>query len=145
MLYVKRLCKVKMPVRSTEGSAGYDFFVPDDYKGGKFRPGETIKIPAGVQVKIPEGHALVAFSRSSVALNRGLFVSAQIVDRDYQGELHFVITNGSWKFEGIKAGEKLIQFCVMPVLMGNVEEVKGDLFNSVSGRGEGGFGSTGQS
>ena len=40
---------IKLPKRATTGSAGYDFYTPLKFK---LAPGETIKIPTGIRVKI---------------------------------------------------------------------------------------------
>lgn len=40
---------LKLPRRATMGSAGYDFYSPLSFT---LRPGETIKIPTGIRVKI---------------------------------------------------------------------------------------------
>ena len=36
--------EIKLPKRATAGSAGYDFYAPDDFV---IDPGKTIKIPTG--------------------------------------------------------------------------------------------------
>ena len=40
--------EIKLPKRATAGSAGYDFYAPDDFV---IEPGKTIKIPTGIRVK----------------------------------------------------------------------------------------------
>ena len=43
--------EVKLPKRATAGSAGYDFYAPDDFV---IEPGKTIKIPTGIRVEMEE-------------------------------------------------------------------------------------------
>ena len=38
--------EIKLPKRATAGSAGYDFYAPDDFV---IDPGKTIKIPTGIR------------------------------------------------------------------------------------------------
>ena len=40
---------IRIPVRATRGSAGYDFFAPFSFT---LAPGESIKIPTGIRVRI---------------------------------------------------------------------------------------------
>ena len=48
--------KIKLPVRATAGSAGFDFFSPVDIT---LKPGETVKIPTGIRVEMePEQTSL---------------------------------------------------------------------------------------
>ena len=144
-----KICKVrnvKTPRRGTEGSAGIDFFVPDDYPQElcSIRPGERFFIPSGIKANVPHGHALIAFNKSGVALKKGLMVGACVVDSDYQGEIHLHLVNTSDKNVTIEPGEKLTQFLLIPVDHSMVQVVdQNDLFDTGTSRGSGGFGSTG--
>ena len=145
-LKIAKIRDVKTPIRGTEGSAGIDFFVPNDYPQElcTVRPGERFFIPSGIKANVPEGYALIAFNKSGVALKKGLMVGAAVVDSDYQGEIHLHLVNTSDKNVTIEAGDKLTQFLLIPVDHGTVETVsEEDLFESESSRGSGGFGSTG--
>ena len=55
--------KIPLPSRATTGSAGYDFKAPF---GFTLLPGESIKIPTGIRVKIAEGWMLACFPRSGL-------------------------------------------------------------------------------
>lgn len=137
---------VKTPTRGTQGSAGIDFYVPNDYPNSlrRVEPGERFFIPSGIKANVPEGHALIAFNKSGVALKKGLMVGACVVDSDYQGEIHLHLVNTSCKAVTIEPGEKLTQFLLIPVDHCVVEVVdEQDLFDVETDRGSGGFGSTG--
>jgi dUTP pyrophosphatase len=89
---------------------------------------------------------LVAFNKSGVATKRNLTVGACVVDEDYQGEIHIHLTNVGTETQEIKAGEKIVQFLLMPIVYEGLEEVlsEDELWEGkVTERGEGGFGSTG--
>lgn len=138
--------KVKTPTRGTQGSAGIDFYVPDNYPAdvGPINPGQKVFIPSGIKANVPEGFALIAFNKSGVALKKGLMVGACVVDSDYQGEIHIHLVNTSQSPVNIEAGEKLVQFLLIPVDHCVIEEVpESELFNETTQRGAGGFGSTG--
>lgn len=143
---ILRTRDVKLPVRANVTDAGMDFFVPNDFKSITLQPNESVLIPAGIKVNIPDGHALIAFNKSGVATKRGLIVGACVIDQSYQGELHLHLINVSNKPEIVNAGEKITQMVCLPINYVSIEEVKDEYeLNSglVSTRGDGGFGSTG--
>ena len=104
-------------------------------------------IPSGLKFNIPDGYAVIAFNKSGIAAKRGLLVGSQVCDQNYQGEVHINLHNASKRKQTIKAGDKIVQFLVLPINYceleesGSVEELYKDIGNS--DRGEGGFGSTG--
>lgn len=137
---------VKTPTRGTEKSAGIDFFVPNDFPGNHFlASGQSVNIPSGIHVKIPEGFALINMNKSGVALKKGLQVGACVIDEDYQGEIHLHVTNIGLDVVEIKPGEKLLQALLIPVsyAIPEVVETLEDLYPEETERGTGGFGSTG--
>lgn len=143
---IAKIRNVKTPTRGTPGSAGIDFYVPNDYPNSLRRvsPGERFFIPSGIKANVPEGYALIAMNKSGVALKKGLMVGACVVDSDYQGEIHLHLVNTSIDDVTIEAGEKLTQFLLIPVDHCEVDVVnESDLFSHESDRGAGGFGSTG--
>jgi dUTP pyrophosphatase len=153
---------VKSPSRGTPKSAGIDFYIPNDWNNGQpyyLDPGSRTLIPAGIKVEVPTGHALIAHNKSGVATKKGIIFGAQVVDEDYQGEIHLHIINTNQPTEMISdgiytrdngavelmPGEKLLQFLLIPINYQNPIEVNSieELYESTSERGEGGFGSTG--
>lgn len=164
--------KVKSPNRAHAMDAGIDFYVPEDLtlndmeskftaigcrvqtdvdengiiKCFKLKPNESILIPSGIKVKVPEGYMLQFHNKSGVASKRGLLVGANTVDVGYEGECHLNLHNVSKIERVISAGDKIVQGILIPVNFAMPEEVEnaGVLFNgSSSERGEGGFGSSG--
>ncbi|MAF25248.1 deoxyuridine 5'-triphosphate nucleotidohydrolase [bacterium] len=140
---ISKVKPVKTPVRGTENSAGIDFFIPDGIHA-HIPPQTSACIPSGIKVDVPEGYALIAFNKSGIALRHNLIVGACVVDEDYQGEIHLHVINVGDQDVLFEGGEKLIQFILLPVFYDKIEEVHLDnLYESLSERGEGGFGSTG--
>jgi dUTP pyrophosphatase len=142
---IAKIRNVKTPSRGTALSAGIDFYIPEDlgWEVKTLRFGESIVIPSGIKVKLPKHTALIAFNKSGVATKKGLQVGACVVDEDYQGEIHIHLTNITNSETHIKAGEKIVQFILVPTWYDIVEVVEADeLFEEVSERGEGKFGST---
>ena len=145
-LKVAKVRQVKAPIRGTEGSAGIDFFVPDDYPESlcTIRPQERFFIPSGIKANVPDGYALIAMNKSGISLNKNLMVGACVVDSDYQGEIHLHLINAGSQSTTISPGDKLVQFLLVPIDHGEVNLVEeSELFSDISERGEGGFGSTG--
>ncbi len=90
---------LKLPQRATSGSAGYDFFAPFDIE---LKPGETIKVPTGIRVKIAEGWLLSLYPRSGLGFKFRLRLdnTVGIIDSDYyfsdnEGHIFAKITNES--------------------------------------------------
>ena len=145
-LEIAKVRNVKTPTRGTVGSAGIDFYVPEDYPEDlcSIEPGERFLIPSGIKVDVPDGFMMVALEKSGVALKKSLIIGAKVIDSDYQGEIHLHLINAGTKKANIKRGEKLVQFVLVPashcpIIERNPEE----LYSSISERGTGGFGSTG--
>ena len=74
--------EIKLPTRSTKGSAGYDFFLPDAIK---FTKDQTYIIPTGIRCKIEEGWMLMIVPRSGLGFKYriGLDNTVGIIDSDY--------------------------------------------------------------
>jgi len=158
-MQIAKVRTVKTPTRGTPRSAGLDFYVPDDlsmisdklhgawpqsFDTISIAPGGSAFIPSGIKANIPDGHALIAFNKSGVALKKSLFIGACVIDEDYQGEIHLHVVNVGNETVSISAGEKLIQLVLVPVSYESVQVVDESLlFAQDSQRGSGGFGSTG--
>ena len=104
-----------LPKRATKGSAGYDFFAPIDIT---LKPGETIKIPTGIRVKIEDGWVLKCYPRSGLGFKYRMQLNntVGIIDADYyfssnEGHIFTKITNDSneGKTIEIKAGQGFMQ------------------------------------
>jgi dUTP pyrophosphatase len=143
-IQIKKVRDVKTPSRGTPESAGLDFYIPKDYIDSEMMlaPGQSLFIPSGIKVRIPNGFALIAFEKSGVAVKQGLTVGAKVVDSDYDGEVHLHLVNTTDKNVFIQPEQKITQFVLLPVVLADVEEVL-EFEERASLRGSGGFGSTG--
>ena len=131
-----------VPTQGHKADAGYDLYAcleMDDI----IYPGETLKIPTGIAVEIPEGYFGGVFARSGLATKQGLRPAncVGVVDAPYRGEIIVALHNDSKTPQRISHGDRIAQLAILPVL--NVE------FNVVDTLGEterkdGGFGSTGK-
>ena len=89
--------KILLPVRATRGSAGYDFFAPFSFT---LAPGETVKIPTGIRVRIDEDWVLKIYPRSGLGFKYRLQMNntVGIIDSDYfnsdnEGHIFIKMTN----------------------------------------------------
>ncbi len=107
--------EIKLPKRATRGSAGYDFYAPVSIQ---LKPGGTIKIPAGIRVKMDEGWVLKCYPRSGLGFKYRLQLNntVGIIDSDYfysdnEGHIFAKITNDTkeGKTVCINAGEGFMQ------------------------------------
>jgi dUTP pyrophosphatase len=128
------------PHHAHDGDGGVDLYARIDRRLG---PGERDLIPTGVAVAVPVGYAALVVPRSGLAVKHGLGVvnSPGLVDSGYRGEVQVILINHGSKAVDVERGERIAQLVVVPVAVQDWVEVE-DL--SDSGRGEGGFGSTGR-
>lgn len=142
-LRVKRIYPdAVLPARATPGSAGLDLcaYLASPLTLG---PGETAVLSTGVAVEIPPGWCGFVFARSGLGIKQGIIPSnaVGVIDSDYRGELHVGLYNHSREPYVIEPGERIAQLLLMEVGLHEVVEC-GAL--SKTGRGAGGFGSTGK-
>lgn len=133
-----RPSETPLPSYATEGSAGIDFYCPDDFV---LHPREDILIPSDFRVKIPKGYVLIAFNKSGVATKQNLAVGACVVDEDFQGEVMLNLYNKTGNIRRLEKGQKLVQFVLLANPKATIEEGK-NIHTWITQRGEGGFGST---
>ena len=76
----------KLPTYGTAGAAGADLYACVDAPV-TIRPGETVFIPTGIALEVPEGCAGLVYARSGLACKRGLAPANKVgvVDSDYRG------------------------------------------------------------
>lgn len=122
------------PYRAHDNDAGADVYVNNDYT---LESGETIKIPLGFGLELPDGYAAFVFPRSSMAA-RGLTCELPPIDSGYRGEIHAIVTNNSEHDQTINVGERIGQVVVVPVVVADFVTERGE------SRGVGAFGSTGK-
>ena len=131
-----------LPAYRTAGSAGADLaaHLPEPLV---LAPGERRLVPTGLRVEIPAGYELQVRPRSGLALEHGVTVlnTPGTIDSDYRGEIMGLLVNlGESEFT-VKPGDRIAQAVLAQTARAQfvaVEALEG------SGRGAGGFGSTGR-
>jgi len=148
-----------LPRYSNPGDAGMDIFAAED---AIIRPGETVVVPTGLKLAIPEGYEIQIRPRSGISLNTPLRISNSpgTIDSGYRNELGIIITNtssvccynqeellsleskgnifGTYK---IKQGDRIAQMVLQVVP--RIKLVKVNSVKEIGIDRGGGFGSTG--
>jgi dUTP pyrophosphatase len=133
--------EARLPTRAHEGDAGLDLYACEEAHIG---PGERWSVGTGVAVEIPAGHAGLVLPRSGLARDHGIsLVNAPgLIDAGYRGELRVLLlnTDPADTFR-VTAGDRIAQLVLTPILAAAPVEAPA---LADSGRGEGGFGSSGR-
>ncbi|MFT5424039.1 MAG: dUTP pyrophosphatase [Phycisphaerales bacterium] len=109
-----------------------------------FEPGDIKKVPLGFAVAIPAGYEGQVRPRSGLATKKGLTVpnAPGTVDADYRGEMFVALINLGREPVTIQHADRIAQLVIAPVSHAKILVV--DSLDE-TGRGAGGFGSTGGS
>ena len=131
-----------LPRYAKGGDAGADIVSRIDIT---LAPGERALVPTGIAIALPDGYVALVHPRSGLAIKHGVtMVNAPgTVDAGYRGELQIILINHD-RNEAVsfKRGDRIAQLVIQKVERAEfveVQELPG------SGRGMGGFGSTGRS
>ena len=142
----------RLPTRAYQLDAGLDlYYCPNKDKklynedrNYHIPPRESRLLSTGIKVEVPYGFMLEIKNKSGIASKKQLLVGACVVDPGYDGELYVNLHNTGQKTQVIKAGNKIAQAVLIPIIHCGIEEVATDEFlNFGSKRHDRGFGSTG--
>jgi dUTP pyrophosphatase len=106
-------------------------------------PGKHAMVPTGLAIALPPGFEAQVRPRSGLAAKHGVTVlnSPGTIDADYRGEISVILINHGEAAFAIKRGERIAQMVIAPVVQAQLVPVT---TLSSTGRGSGGFGSTGR-
>ena len=139
---------LELPAYATAHAAGLDLRAAiADGETWSLAPGQRRLVPTGLTMAIPEGFEGQVRPRSGLALKHGVTVlnAPGTIDADYRGEVAVVLVNhGEAPFE-LKRGERIAQLIFAPVTRSEWEPVERLDALGATGRGGGGYGSTGRS
>ena len=129
-----------LPKYAHKGDAGLDLYSAADVV---VKPYERKLVPTGIKIAIPEGYAGFVQPRSGLAIKHGIALvnSPGLIDSGYRGEISAILINLDRDSDfTVKKGDKICQLVIKKIEQAEIIET--DCLD-VSGRGEGGFGSTG--
>ena len=132
---------VPLPRYAKGGDAGADLVTRIDLT---LAPGERALAPTGIAIALPEGYAAFVHPRSGLAIKHGVSMvnTPGTVDAGFRGELQIILINHD-QHEAVtfKRGDRIAQLVIQKVEHADFIEVSQ---LPGSGRGTGGFGSTGR-
>ncbi len=138
---IKNTSPYPLPSYATDKSAGCDLRadIKEDILINSF---ETVLIPTGIYIALPDGYEAQIRSRSGMTLKHGIVVANGIgtIDSDYRGEIKVILYNQSKKDYTITPGERIAQMVISKyekaefVLTEELDETQ---------RSDGGFGHSG--
>jgi dUTP pyrophosphatase len=131
-----------LPAYATAASAGIDLAAAVTSEIA-LAPGERRAVPTGIALALPEGYEGQIRPRSGLALKHGITIlnSPGTIDADYRGEIQIILANLGSETVTLARGQRIAQLVVAPVSRVAFDEVAA---LPASGRGAGGFGSTGR-
>ena len=126
-----------MPTRAYPTDAGLDIYARE----AQFVPAHGSAVfDTGVHVELPEGTTGFLKSKSGLNVNYGI-VGEGVIDVGYTGAIRVKLYNNSDKDYIVKAGDKISQLVILPILTPDLELV--DELEAKE-RGDNGFGSSGR-
>jgi len=135
---------VGLPAYATAGAAGMDLqaAIPEDAPV-TLAAGARKLIPTGIRISLPPGTEAQVRPRSGLALKLGVSVlnSPGTIDADYRGEIGVILINHGAEPQLVRRGDRIAQLVIAPVLTAEWAPVAS---LDETGRGSGGFGSTGR-
>ncbi|MBP7002486.1 dUTP diphosphatase [Amaricoccus sp.] len=138
---------VPLPEYATAGAAGADVranLAPEDRAAGlTLAPGERRLAPTGFALELPEGWEAQVRPRSGLALKDGITLlnAPGTIDADYRGPVGVILVNLGDRPFTVAHGMRIAQLVLAPAPRAVFREVAEV---GATGRGEGGFGSTGR-
>ena len=134
-----------LPTRGTALAAGVDLYalLPDGQESATVAPQGKYLFPTGIAVEIPEGYVGLVFARSGIATKRQLAPAncVGVIDADYRGECTVALHNDTDTPRTVAPGDRIAQLVILPFLAAEFLEANA---LDATGRGAGGFGSTGR-
>jgi len=158
----------RMPKRATDGSAGYDLWLPDvspetlnkEFCASEQKllakdselhdPREVLWLPAyptlirlGFRIWIGDPNYEAQIRLRSSLGKKGIVIpnAPGTIDSDYQGDIAVLLMSATGKFESLEPRSRVAQMVFCPVVHPQLVQVP--QFSAATVRGTGGFGSTG--
>ena len=126
--------KNRLPKRALPMDSGADVFAPYDRE---LEPGDTVVLPLGFGIKIPNGYTGFIFPRSSLS-KKGIICQLPPIDPSYTAQIHAIVCNTGTSTYQIKNGDKIGQLVILPCIIADFVTVP------LKMREGDGFGSTGR-
>jgi dUTP pyrophosphatase len=132
---------ISLPSYASPGSAGADIRAHLEAPL-TLAAGERALVPTGLHLQIPPGLEAQVRPRSGLAVKSGITVlnAPGTIDSDYRGEIKVLLVNLGSESATIQPGDRIAQLVFASVVTVQFDRVPA---LEQTGRGSGGFGSTG--
>lgn len=138
-MYDERILKIynniKLPKRSTVGSAGHDISIPFDIN---VAPSDILKIPTGIRCRMNKDYVMLVFPRSSLGIKKGIVLlnTTAVIDSDYffannEGHIFICIKNTSNDVVHFKEGNNIVQAVFLPFGVADTEEITNERIGGI--------------
>lgn len=138
---------LELPAYATAHAAAMDLraAIPPE-EAWALAPGERRLVPTGLAMAIPPGFEGQVRPRSGLALRHGVTVlnAPGTLDADYRGEVAVVLINHGTEAFSVHRGDRIAQLLIAPVAAWTWERTDDLDALGETGRGAGGYGSTGR-
>ncbi len=135
--------EIPFPYYASAGAAAMDLHAC--VEGPVIIPaGGRVTIPTGIAIALPSAaYVALVFARSGLGIKHGVALSngVGVIDSDYRGEIAVGLHNSAGTPYTVQPGDRIAQLAVVPVVQAELEQAA-EL--DETGRGAGGFGSTGK-
>ena len=135
--------EIPFPYYASAGAAAMDLHAC--VEGPVIIPaGGRVTIPTGIAIALPSAaYVALVFARSGLGIKHGVALSngVGVIDSDYRGEIAVGLHNSAGTPYTVQPGDRIAQLAVVPVVQAELEQAA-EL--DETGRGVGGFGSTGK-
>jgi dUTP pyrophosphatase len=130
-----------LPAYATSGSAAVD--LRNAGESFTLQSLERRLVPTGLAVALPEGTEAQIRPRSGLALRNGITIvnTPCTIDSDYRGEIRIPLINLDREPQSVAHGDRIAQLLIARVV--RIDWAEAETLPP-SGRGAGGFGSTGR-
>ena len=135
--------EIPLPKFATAGAACMDLCACIDAPV-TLEAGARALIPTGIAIALPSAdYVALVFARSGLGIKQGVCLSngVGVIDSDYRGEIGVGLVNLGQSAYTVQPGDRIAQLMVTPVVQPTVVQVSA---LDDTGRGAGGFGSTGR-
>ena len=135
--------RAMMPSYATAGSAGLDLRACIE-NAIEINPGQTVLVPTGLSIYLEDPrYAAMILPRSGLGHKHGIVLGnlVGLIESDYQGQLMVSTWNRGSSVFKLEPLERIAQLIIVPIQQVELRIVE-DFVES--GRGAGGFGSTGR-
>jgi len=138
---IKLLNENCMPEKAHRWDAGWDLKTTETLT---IKAGETVKVHTGTIFEIPSRHCGMVIARSGLGTKHSVTLANDVgvIDSEYRGEILVFLSNDSDKDFTIKQFDRFAQMVIVPI---NTQTLWAVDVLSTTGRGSGGFGSSGLS